>query len=54
MTRRITSSATHLLFVPWDGRTIRDTPPVQGEMPPERKSRRSGWFTAMRRRTPLS
>jgi hypothetical protein len=53
MTRRISSSATDLLFVPWNGRAMRDTPPAHGDSPPERKTRRSGWFTAMRQRTPL-
>lgn len=54
MTRRITSSAIDLLFVPWDGRALHATPTDPGERPPERRTRRSAWFTALRRRTSLT
>ena len=54
MTRRISPSATDLLFVPWDGRALHSTPPAQVDRPPERKTRRSGWFVALRQRPPVT
>jgi hypothetical protein len=54
MTRRISPSATDLLFVPRDGRALHSTPPAYDDRPPERKTRRAGWFTALRQRSPLS
>lgn len=53
MTRRISPFATEILFGAWNGRHVRTQPPAPEDRPVERRTRRSGWFTALRNRPPL-